>query len=49
MSNDNSRLVYSTDSGRISEPESKVERPKGMALSVYSVKLAAVKVKVLAL
>lgn len=29
MSNDNSRLVYSTDSGRISEPESKVERPKG--------------------
>lgn len=29
MSNDNSRLVYSTDTGRISEPEVKAERPKG--------------------
>lgn len=26
---DNSRLVYSTDSGRIDEPKAKVERPKG--------------------
>ncbi|KAB7896235.1 stress response translation initiation inhibitor YciH [Rouxiella sp. S1S-2] len=26
---DNSRLVYSTDSGRIDEPKTKVERPKG--------------------
>ncbi len=26
---DNSRLVYSTDSGRIEEPKAKVERPKG--------------------
>ncbi|MGK4624099.1 stress response translation initiation inhibitor YciH, partial [Raoultella ornithinolytica] len=25
----NSRLVYSTDSGRIDEPKAKVERPKG--------------------
>ena len=29
MSNDNSRLVYSTDTGRINEPEVKAERPKG--------------------
>ncbi|MDR3433704.1 MAG: stress response translation initiation inhibitor YciH [Rouxiella aceris] len=30
MNNDNnSRLVYSTDSGRIDEPKAKVERPKG--------------------
>ncbi|WAT02686.1 stress response translation initiation inhibitor YciH [Rouxiella chamberiensis] len=28
-SDDNSRLVYSTDSGRIEEPKAKVERPKG--------------------
>jgi len=26
---DNSRLVYSTDSGRIDEPKAKIERPKG--------------------
>lgn len=26
---DNSRLVYSTDTGRIDEPKAKVERPKG--------------------
>ncbi|NWA38121.1 stress response translation initiation inhibitor YciH [Pseudomonas reactans] len=26
---DNSRLVYSTDTGRIDEPKTKVERPKG--------------------
>lgn len=26
---DNSRLVYSTDSGRIDEPKAVVERPKG--------------------
>ena len=25
----NSRLVYSTDAGRIDEPEGKAERPKG--------------------
>jgi translation initiation factor 1 len=29
MSRDNSRLVYSTDTGRISEAERKAERPKG--------------------
>ncbi|MEG5548224.1 stress response translation initiation inhibitor YciH [Enterobacter wuhouensis] len=29
MSDSNSRLVYSTDSGRIDEPKEKVERPKG--------------------
>lgn len=30
MKNDsNSRLVYSTDSGRIDEPKAKAERPKG--------------------
>lgn len=30
MKNDsNSRLVYSTDSGRIDEPKAKTERPKG--------------------
>ncbi|CNH35465.1 translation initiation factor Sui1 [Yersinia aldovae] len=29
MSNDNSRLVYSTDTGRISEPDIKPARPKG--------------------
>lgn len=28
-SDDNSRLVYSTDSGRIEEPKARVERPKG--------------------
>jgi len=26
---DNSRLVYSTETGRIDEPKAKVERPKG--------------------
>lgn len=29
MKDDNSRLVYSTDSGRIDEPKPVVERPKG--------------------
>ncbi len=29
MSDDNSRLVYSTDSGRIEQPKPKAERPKG--------------------
>ncbi|EKN3892852.1 stress response translation initiation inhibitor YciH, partial [Yersinia enterocolitica] len=29
MSHDNSRLVYSTDTGRITEPEAKPQRPKG--------------------
>ncbi|WP_145556812.1 stress response translation initiation inhibitor YciH [Yersinia canariae] len=29
MSNDNSRLVYSTDTGRITESEVKPPRPKG--------------------
>jgi translation initiation factor 1 len=29
MTDSNSRLVYSTESGRIDEPKSKVERPKG--------------------
>lgn len=29
MSNDNNRLVYSTDTGRINEPEVKPQRPKG--------------------
>ena len=29
MSDSNSRLVYSTESGRIDEPKAKVERPKG--------------------
>ena len=29
MNDSNSRLVYSTDSGRIDEPKAKVERPKG--------------------
>ena len=29
MSDSNSRLVYSTDSGRIDEPKEKAERPKG--------------------
>ncbi|MCU6345897.1 stress response translation initiation inhibitor YciH [Enterobacter quasiroggenkampii] len=29
MADSNSRLVYSTDSGRIDEPKAKVERPKG--------------------
>ena len=29
MTDSNSRLVYSTDSGRIDEPTAKVERPKG--------------------
>jgi len=29
MSDSNSRLVYSTDSGRIDEPKEKVVRPKG--------------------
>lgn len=29
MSDSNSRLVYSTDSGRIDEPKQSVERPKG--------------------
>ena len=29
MTNDNSRLVYSTDTGRISEPELKPALPKG--------------------
>ena len=29
MSHDNSRLVYSTDTGRITEPEVKPQRPKG--------------------
>jgi len=29
MNDSNSRLVYSTDSGRIDEPKAVVERPKG--------------------
>jgi len=29
MSDSNSRLVYSTDSGRIEEPKAVVQRPKG--------------------
>lgn len=29
MSDSNSRLVYSTDGGRIDEPKEKAERPKG--------------------
>ncbi len=29
MSDSNSRLVYSTDTGRIDEPREKAERPKG--------------------
>lgn len=29
MNDDNSRLVYSTDSGRIEQPKEKVPRPKG--------------------
>lgn len=29
MSNDNNRLVYSTEIGRINEPAAKIERPKG--------------------
>lgn len=29
MSDSNSRLVYSTDTGRINEPREKAERPKG--------------------
>ena len=29
MTDSNSRLVYSTDSGRIDEPKAKVEPPKG--------------------
>ncbi|HAZ55577.1 MAG TPA: stress response translation initiation inhibitor YciH [Franconibacter helveticus] len=29
MNDNNSRLVYSTDTGRIQEPEKAVERPKG--------------------
>ena len=29
MTESNSRLVYSTESGRIDEPKAKVERPKG--------------------
>lgn len=29
MTDSNSRLVYSTNSGRIDEPKAKVERPKG--------------------
>lgn len=29
MSDSNSRLVYSTDSGRIDEPKTVVQRPKG--------------------
>ncbi|WP_159564272.1 stress response translation initiation inhibitor YciH [Budvicia diplopodorum] len=29
MTNNNSRLVYSTDSGRITQDETKAQRPKG--------------------
>lgn len=29
MSDENSRLVYSTDTGRINEPEAVISRPKG--------------------
>jgi len=29
MNDSNSRLVYSTDSGRIDEPKATIERPKG--------------------
>ena len=29
MTDSNSRLVYTTESGRIDEPKAKVERPKG--------------------
>lgn len=40
MSDSNSRLVYSTDTGRIDEPREKAERPKGMALCVSSARPA---------
>ncbi|VTN05799.1 translation initiation factor Sui1 [Raoultella ornithinolytica] len=41
MTDSNSRLVYSTESGRIDEPRAVVERPKAMAWCAFSVRPAA--------
>jgi translation initiation factor 1 len=38
MTDSNSRLVYSTESGRIDEPKAKVERPKGTVSCASSVR-----------
>ena len=45
MTDSNSRLVYSTESGRIDEPKTKVERPKGTVSCAFSVRPADVRGK----
>jgi translation initiation factor 1 len=45
MTDSNSRLVYSTETGRIDEPKAKTERPKGMASFAFSARPAAEKGK----
>ncbi|STQ11512.1 translation initiation factor Sui1 [Enterobacter cloacae] len=49
MTDSNSRLVYSTETGRIDEPKAKAERPKATVLSVSSARPAGVKVRVVCL
>ena len=39
MTDSNSRLVYSTESGRIDEPKAKVERPKGDGIDLDDAEL----------
>ncbi len=45
MSDSNSRLVYSTQTGRIEEPKTAPFVPKGMVSFAFSVKPVAVRVK----
>lgn len=45
MSDSNSRLVYSTQTGRIEEPKRRRFVPKGMVSFAFSVKPVAVRVK----
>jgi hypothetical protein len=45
MSDSNSRLVYSTESGRIDEPKPVVERRKATASYVFSARPAAARAR----
>lgn len=48
MSDSNSRLVYSTETGRIDEPKAAPVRPKGDGVCVFSVRPVDVKVRAFA-
>lgn len=48
MSDSNSRLVYSTETGRIDEPKAAPVRPKGTVWCVFSVRPVDAKVRAFA-